>query len=565
MTTLIIAFVVSLVLSLLLTPLVARAAKQLGIVDMPSERKVHQQPMPRAGGLAIYLSFYLTFIPVMLMGTKVLNFLYQDVRLIYVVAGGCIIFVLGLIDDIRGVRAGTKMLVQIFAALVAYAGGVQIGGLQLPMISGVSLGWLSLPATVLWVLLVVNAINLIDGLDGLASGVTFFVCGVLIVLCVISDRFEVAILLTALAGSTLGFLRYNFNPASIFLGDSGSYFLGYMLATLSMLGSIKGQTAVAILIPMIALGIPLMDTIWSSVRRFMLGQRIFNPDKDHFHHRLLKIGLSHRRAVLVLYGFTVFMGAVALLMVHARDERSALLLLLVGATIIFGIRKLGYLEYLAMDKLLGWVNDISDDMGFKRDRRTFLACQIEISHSQDLDEFWQKVVEAARFLNLDYMEFKLGPREFFTEAEEKYVWHSEKGKEMDLGTVDLQRTMYISLPLEYRSFQFGTMVLAKNLGASYQLSTQILRRVEHLRRTSVQTISRLAMKNGVPCRKQDAGFRMLGDAGYRMQDAGCTIEEKDKPISLPVSGNEYHPVGTPADGYKMNEHANGKKRWKFRK
>jgi UDP-GlcNAc:undecaprenyl-phosphate GlcNAc-1-phosphate transferase len=545
MTTLIAAFLLSLILSLLLTPLVAKAARKYGIMDMPSDRKVHRTPIPRAGGLAVYLSFYLAFVPMLLLGTRLLDFLYEDVRLIYVVAGGVVIFVLGLIDDIRGIRPNTKLLVQVFAALVAYAGGIQIHAVQIPMMPVIDMGLLSIPATVLWVLLVVNAVNLIDGLDGLASGVAFFVSMVLIILCVLSGRMEVAILLTVLAGSILGFLRYNFNPASIFLGDSGSYFLGYMLATLSMLGSIKGHAAVAILIPMIALGIPLMDTIWSSVRRFIRGQRIFKPDRDHFHHRLLKIGYSHRRAVIILYGVTVFMGVISLLMVHSRDDRSALLLLLVGAMIVFGIRKLGYLEYLAMDKLLGWVNDITDDFGFKRDRRTFLARQIEIARSETLDEFWRKLVDAAEYLNLDYMELNIGPRDFYDEPVEKFVWKSGKWKSLDLSSIDPRRTMFVSLPLEYRSFQFGTLVVSKTLGAPYQISTQILRRIEHLRRTSVETISRISMRKGIHLLKNTA-----------------PPQQQTLPFEGPsMMRPEFHPDGTPADGYKANGHGNGKKRW----
>ncbi|RJR31838.1 MAG: undecaprenyl/decaprenyl-phosphate alpha-N-acetylglucosaminyl 1-phosphate transferase [Desulfobacteraceae bacterium] len=567
MTTLIAVFIVSMVLALILTPLAAKAAKKLGVLDFPSERKVHQKAVPRAGGLAIYLSFYLSFVPMLLLGTKLLDFFYSDVRLIYVVAGAGIIFLLGLIDDIWGVRANTKILVQVFSALVAYMGGIQIHALQIPMFAVLDLGWLSLPATVLWVLLVVNAVNLIDGLDGLATGVTFFVCMVLIILCVmIHEQLKVAILLASLAGSTLGFLRYNFNPASIFLGDSGSYFLGYMLATLSMFGSIKGHAAVAILIPMIALGIPLMDTIWSSIRRFIRGQRIFKPDMDHFHHRLIKIGFSHRRAVLLLYGFTVLMGTVALLMVQASDQRSALLLFLVGAIVIFGIRKLGYLEYLAMDKIMGWVNDITDEMGFNRDRRTFLAQQIDISQSQSLDEFWKRLIEAAQLIGLDYIELKLGPRAFFIEPGERYVWHSEQGKGMDLSSVDLCRTMYISLPLDYRSFQFGTLVLAMNLSSCYEFSTQILRRIEHLRRTTVQTISRLAMQAKMQDEKTGGQRSAVGDQksaarDQRAEDGGQTSEVGGQGSAVgdltQVSGfgKEFHPGGTAADGYK----ANGKK------
>lgn len=346
----------------------------MGIVDMPSERKVHLAPIPRAGGAAVYLSFYLAFIPMLFLRTQILDFLFVDFRLVYVVAGGSLIFGVGIIDDIRGVKARTKLLVQILAALVVYMGGIQISILTLPMLDFMRLGWLSLPATVLWVLLVVNAINLIDGLDGLAAGVTFFVTMLLIILCVLGERFEVAVMLTALAGATLGFLRYNFNPASIFLGDSGSYFLGYMLAVLSMLGSIKGHAAVAILIPMIALGIPLMDTVWSSIRRFILGRRIFNPDRDHFHHRLLRKGYSHRNAVMILYGFTVFLGVISLIMVHTRDDRSALLLLLVGAAIIFGIRKLGQPGLSSTEK-----------QSLQKDHQLKLECHRYIAEISDVE------------------------------------------------------------------------------------------------------------------------------------------------------------------------------------
>ena len=175
------------------------------------------------------------------------------------------------------------------------------------------LGWLSLPLTVFWFLLVLNALNLIDGLDGLASGITLFVALTLLIVWDSPSNLIVAMALAALAGASLGFLRYNFHPASIFLGDSGSYFLGYNLAALSILGSLKSEAAVAILIPIVALGVPVIDALWSPVRRFILGQRIFTPDRDHIHHRLLKLGYTHRRAVLLLYAIT-----------HADGRRRAL-------------------------------------------------------------------------------------------------------------------------------------------------------------------------------------------------------------------------------------------------
>ena len=296
MTSIIAIFVFSLIFSLILTPLVRRVSVKYGLVDMPSARKVHSLPIPRTGGAAIYMAFFLSFIPAIFYKTRILDLLAQDPRLLYLVLGGCVVFGLGFFDDVRKMNTYVKLTVQILAALIVYAGGIRIDFVVLNGVFGWHFGWLSLPITVLWVILVINAMNLIDGLDGLAAGVSFFVCTVLLALCVLDGRYLVAIGFAALAGSTLGFLKYNFNPASIFLGDGGSYFLGYMLATLSMLGSIKSQAALTIIIPIIALGLPLMDTIWSTARRFIFGQRLFMPDRDHFHHRLLRLGYTHRRA-----------------------------------------------------------------------------------------------------------------------------------------------------------------------------------------------------------------------------------------------------------------------------
>lgn len=213
-----------------------------------------------------------------------------------------------------------------------------------------------------------------------------------------------------------------------------------------MLGSIKSHAALTILIPMIALGVPLMGTFWATARRFILGQRLFRPENAHFHHRLLRLGYTHRRAVLVLYGITIGMGLLSLLLVHAHDDQAALLLLLVGVTMIFGIRKLGYLKYLAVDKIVSWVEGISDELGIKRDRRKFLAYQMAISESKNMDEFWSRVVSAGQLLKLDYLELRLGTDGHNPQTSNGYSWHSGKGR-FDPASLDPQRTLYICLPL----------------------------------------------------------------------------------------------------------------------
>jgi UDP-GlcNAc:undecaprenyl-phosphate GlcNAc-1-phosphate transferase len=227
---------------------------------------------------------------------------------------------------------------------------------------------------VFWFVLFINAVNLIDGLDGLAAGIIFFASLVLIILSVVKGEYLIGMLFAALAGACLGFLRYNFNPASIFMGDSGSYFLGYAIAGLSIMGSIKSQVGAAMLIPVMALGIPLFDTILSPIRRFVRGRKMFHPDKGHVHHRLVEMGLTTKKVVWMIYAMTFSLCL---------------------------IRKLGYFEYVASDKIYGWFKDLSDEAGFSHDRRSFLNLQIEIEESGDLKALWVNVCRALEKLKFD--------------------------------------------------------------------------------------------------------------------------------------------------------------------
>lgn len=301
--------ILSFVLTLGLTPRVAAVAERFDLMDRPSARKVHSIAIPRIGGVAIFIAFNLALLAGLLIPPIKAEF-FRDPRLIYLITGGVFAFLLGFYDDVRKLNPYVKFLAQIFTALIPFLGGITISRVFVPVFGQVNLGAMALPVTIFWIVLIINAINLIDGLDGLAAGVCFFVCAVLISISIVHDNsFIVTIMLACLAGALMGFLIFNFNPASIFMGDSGSYFLGYMLATLSMSGSLKTHTAYTFLIPFIVLGVPILDTAWATLRRFLLGRGLFQADSDHFHHRLLKLGFSHRRAVLLLYGATIFLAA----------------------------------------------------------------------------------------------------------------------------------------------------------------------------------------------------------------------------------------------------------------
>ncbi len=299
-----IAFVTALVVTAALTPLVRHFALAAGAVDEPTARRVHTRRVPRLGGVAIVVGFMapLAALFVLRTGFARVELFRNHTLLAGLLAGAVVMATLGFVDDVSGVGAKRKLLVQTVAACCAYAGGLRIGSLSLPFVGEVTLGWLSLPATILWIAAVANALNLIDGLDGLAGGVAFFACVTNFVVAYLSHNLMICLFSVALAGAILGFLIYNFNPATIFMGDSGSLFLGYVLATMSLLGSSsqKSPTAIAILVPLLALGLPLMDMLLAMMRRFLERRSIFAADRGHLHHRLLDLGLTHRRAVLVL-------------------------------------------------------------------------------------------------------------------------------------------------------------------------------------------------------------------------------------------------------------------------
>lgn len=518
MTTILAAFVVSLVLSLVLTPLAGRLGVRFGVLDEPYKRKVHTRSVPRSGGLAILAAFILTLgLSTFLMTHS--NRLVLDREISLFLLGGLITFGVGLFDDFHRLGPGVKFLFQIIGASVAFWGGLRIEVLS---ILGVDLhfGLLNYFVTVFWFVLFINAINLIDGLDGLAAGVTFFASAVLIILSMLKGAYLMAIPFAALAGAVLGFLRYNFNPASIFMGDGGSYFLGYAIAGLSVMGSIKSEIGAAMLIPMVALGVPVFDTILSPIRRFILGKAMFRPDRGHIHHKLVEMGFSTKRVVWIIYGLSFCLCTVAMVLVNVRDEQAGLFLILLGACAVTVMRKLGYLEYLASDKIYGWLKDITDEAGFSRDRRSFLNLQLEIGKSKGLEELWAATCDALDMLKFDMAELCLdgqisiagGPKWQGAIAGEGHnpkprfkalcepgvdkrhtvelIWARDR---FDRGSdVCKDCLLKLELPLlDNTNPSCGTLWLVKDLRKD-AISHYTLKRVEQLRRTLIGTITKIA-------------------------------------------------------------------------
>ena len=327
-----IAVAVALALSLAATPLAKKLAHRVGAIDDPKDpRKIHNDPIPRLGGLAIFLGFFVS----------VLAFAEIDAQIRGILIGVVIIVILGIIDDIISLRAYIKFLVQIVAAIVAVCHGVVVEILSNPFVfSGdeiLSLNFLSIPMTIIWIVGITNAVNLIDGLDGLAVGVSTISSIAMLIIALITADPNVAIIMAALIGACIGFLPYNFNPAKIFMGDTGALLLGYVLATVSVVGLFKFYAVVSFAAPFLVLAVPLFDTSFAFFRRLIKGQNPMAPDRGHFHHRLLDLGLSQRQSVAIIYSVSGFLGLVAVV-ITIIDKMLALILVaavFVAAVIIF--------------------------------------------------------------------------------------------------------------------------------------------------------------------------------------------------------------------------------------
>ena len=340
------AFVICVFLSMLSTWYVRNFANARGWADVPRfERHVHTIPVPRLGGVAICFSFLAAVILVLVVPNLLgVPSPVHAKAMAGLLGPALIIFVLGLVDDVRPVHAYFKFAIQGIAAILLYAGGYGIHNIGLNHVGNASSWLYCLPLTVLWVLLITNAFNLIDGLDGLAAGSALFSMAVVFVISLIVPNTLVGFLTAALAGAILGFLRFNFHPASIFLGDSGSLFIGFMLAALALTSSEKTPTIIAVAIPIISLGFPILDVVLAVARRFLAGKPLFDGDKYHIHHRLLRRGLSQRDAVLILYAVTAGFGFLSLLLLQQRKAIAPILAVL-GLGIFLGVQQLRYHEF----------------------------------------------------------------------------------------------------------------------------------------------------------------------------------------------------------------------------
>mgnify|MGYP004661196419 FL=1 len=323
-----VALAVSAVVSFIATPMVKSLAYKVGAIDVPKDnRRMHKVPIPRLGGLAIFIAFLLT----------TLIFADIDRQLQGILLGSVMIVVLGVLDDIMALKALPKLIVQIAAAGIAVYHGCVIQFFSNPNVfsdvSYVNLGWLSIPISIIWIVAITNAVNFIDGLDGLAVGVSAISTASLIVIALLVSETNIAMVLIALLGACLGFIPYNMNPAKIFMGDTGATFLGYILATLSITGLFKLYAIISFAVPFLILGVPIFDICFAFLRRIAKGQNPMVADRGHVHHRLIDMGFSQKQSVAIAYMLAAILGLAAVLLTSSGELRA---LVLIGAVFVVG-------------------------------------------------------------------------------------------------------------------------------------------------------------------------------------------------------------------------------------
>ena len=319
---------IAIIISFLATPLVKALAYKVGAIDVPKDgRRMHKTPIPRLGGLAIFLAFLLS----------TLLFAEIDRQMKGILMGAVIIVILGVLDDIMTLRALPKFFIQILAASIAgYHGCVIQFVSNFNLFSDtlyINLGWLSVPVTIIWIVAITNAVNFIDGLDGLAVGVSAISAGSLLVIALMVAEGNIAIVIAALLGACIGFIPYNFNPAKIFMGETGSTFLGYILATLSIQGLFKMYAIISFAVPFLILGVPIFDICFAFLRRIAKGQNPMIADRGHVHHRLIDMGFSQKQSVAITYMITAILGLAAVVLTTSGEFKA---MFLIGSVFIVG-------------------------------------------------------------------------------------------------------------------------------------------------------------------------------------------------------------------------------------
>jgi len=389
-----------------LMPVIIFIAKSLNIYDDLNVRKVHTSAIPRIGGVAIVVGMMGLVIPVLLLNNVIGQaFRAEQGKLIALLGAAVFMFLVGLLDDICHLRVRTKLLAQIVAAATICGFGIRIETLVLADWFTIDFGWYSWPITLLWIVGVTNAVNLIDGLDGLAAGISAITCAVLVCFSWYVGQPIMTVLMLALLGSLTGFLFYNFYPARIFMGDGGSLFLGFVLAGASVLCTTKSAMLVGLALPTLALGIPIFDTFFTILRRFLERRSIFSPDRSHFHHRLLDMGIHHRHAVIIIYMVTLLTAGLGMFMMATRNIGTVFLFGGLVGLLMVVFRLVGVVRL--REVMAGIRRKILMARRAKEQKRDFETARILMRQASSMEQWWRAVRDTAEQMDIAWLSLPL--------------------------------------------------------------------------------------------------------------------------------------------------------------
>lgn len=395
-----ILFLSAAVLSAILTQSVIRIARRKKLYAARNSRTVHTAQVSRIGGIAIFITMVAVSAASVLIdgyGEKIFSSL--QLQMLALLIASTLIFIIGLIDDIFGMRAIFKLAAQIAAACIVCVMGIRIETFAQ---FGIFFGWLSWPLTIIWIVGITNAVNLIDGLDGLSAGIGATACAVIAAFSFYNNQLDMALLMMIMLGSLVGFLFFNFNPAKIFMGDSGSMFLGFFLASSSVICASKVATIMGLLLPALALGLPIFDMFVSIIRRAIQRRSIFSADRGHIHHRLMDRGLQHRNAVIVMYLITLLIAGVGLAMMVMRQQNE--LLVFVGAILIL----LGFFRIAGVIKFREMFIQVQENLtrskAIRKEKKSFESLQNRFRQVENLDQWWMLIQRVAKAMRISELE-----------------------------------------------------------------------------------------------------------------------------------------------------------------
>jgi UDP-GlcNAc:undecaprenyl-phosphate GlcNAc-1-phosphate transferase len=415
MTTYLCVYLGAAYLALALTPLVIWLAKRIKAMDYPGIRSVHCLPIPRIGGVAIYLATMATLVPLLFLDNAI-GARFRELQGEVMTLLGCAtaVFAIGLVDDLRRLPARFKFLIELAAAGALCVVGVRVGSIRVDPVGTIDLGWFGCLLTVLWIVGVTNAVNISDGLDGLAAGIAAIACAVITIFAFHNSTIhtggardnDVMMVLFALAllGSLSGFLFFNFNPAKIFMGDCGSLFIGFVIASASVMCLSESTAMVGLALPVLVLGIPIFDTLFCMLRRFLERRSIFAPDRSHFHHRLVAMGLRHRHAVLVVYAATLLAAGFGLWMMVCEGVTS---LLIFGAALLLLVSLFRVVGAVRLSETIARLKEkYSLACQQRDDREMFELLELQFRQTYDGNQWWTAVCEAARRMDFAWVTLK---------------------------------------------------------------------------------------------------------------------------------------------------------------